>query len=453
MDIIIVGMGRVGTQLTRELSKENHNVTAIDLKEKVIDKIIEKYDVQGITGNGTLVGTLESAEVKACDLFISATPYDEDNILACLIANRLGAKNTVARVRNPEYLGQSEFMREELGISLMINPEFSTALEIFRLLQFPNAMDVESFANGRIDMAEIKITKDSPLCNMKLSQIPSEFSKDLLICAVCRGDEVYIPNGNFVIEEGDSIHFTGSHKQLGKVARVISGSKKEKPIKSIMLIGASRISTYLANLLVNAGKEVTVVERNEDNAKKLIDHCKKVDIILSDANNYDVLIEEGLDNMDAVVTLTDADETNILISMVADSLGVTKTITKVNDPNLSSLIEKAENGTTVSVPETTCDILVQYARAKKNISSSYMRTLYKLVDGKIEAAEFEVQDYVKFIGKPLSTLKIKDNVLVAAVNRNNKIFFPSGNDVIERNDIVVVVSKGYSLSNLNDILK
>ena len=452
MDIIIVGLGRVGKSLTKELADENHDVTVIDLNEKKIDKIVEQYDVQGVAGNGTLIETLNSVNIKSCDLFISVTPYDENNILACLIANRMGAENTVARVRNPEYLVQSEFMREELGISLMINPEYSTALEIFRLIQFPAAMNVESFSNGRIDMAEIKIKNESPLCNMKLSNIPSSYSQDLLICAVCRGDEVFIPNGNFVIREGDRIHVTGSHKQLGKIAKILSG-KKEKNIKSVMLIGATRISVYLANLLINAGKSVVVVERSEERGKAFIDHCPKASVVLSDENDHDVLLEEGIDKVDAVITLTNADEINILVSLFAESLGVEKIITKVNDPDVTQLVSKLSNSSSVNIAETTSDILVQYVRAKKNTNSSHMKTLYKLVGGKIEAAEFTAEDYFKYLGQPLSSINMKENVLIAAVNRGNKIFFPSGNDTIEKGDIVIVVSKDYAMSNLNDIVK
>lgn len=452
MDIIIVGLGRVGWRLTQELSNENHNVTVVDLKEKKIDRVVETFDVQGFAGNGTLIETLNTVGIKSCDLFISVTPHDENNILACLIANRMGVKNTVARVRNPEFLVQSEFMREELGISLMINPEYSTALEIFRLIQFPAAMDVESFSNGRIDMAEIKIKKESPLCNMKISNIPAGYSEDLLICAVCRGEEVYIPNGNFVIREGDRIHVTGSHKQLGKIAKILSG-KKEKIIKSVMLIGATRISVYLANMLINAGKSVTVVEKDEDRGKAFIDHCPKASVVLSDENDHDILLEEGIDKVDAVITLSNADETNILVSLFAESLGVEKIITKVNDPGISPLVTQLSNSSSVNIAETTADILVQYVRAKKNTNSSHMKTLYKLVGGKIEAAEFTAEDYFKYLGKPLSTIKMKDDVLIAAVNRGNKIFFPSGNDTIEKGDIVIVVSKDYAMSNLNDIVK
>ncbi len=452
MNIIIVGMGRVGRHLTKDLSQENHNVTAIDKIEKKIDKLVESYDIQGINGNGTLVDVLEAADVKNCDLFVAVTPHDENNIFACLVANRLGAKETVARVRNPEFVKQFEFMREELGITMMINPEYSTAREIFRLLQFPSAMDVESFCNGRIDMAEIKIKKESPLCNMKLMNLPPNFTKDLLVCAVCRGDDVYIPNGDFIIKEGDRIHITGSHSQLGKLARIISG-KKDKSIKSVMLIGASRISVYLANMLAADGKDIVVVERNEERCKQFIDHCDKGSVILSDANDHDLLIEEGIENMDAVITLTNADETNILVSMFADSLGVEKIITKVGDPNLSQLVTRVNNSAVVSIAETISDLLVQYVRAKKNSSSSNMKTLYKLVGGKIEAAEFYADEHFKYIGKPLSSIKMKDNILIAAVNRGNKIFFPSGNDTIEKDDVVVVVSKDYALLTLNDIIK
>lgn len=452
MDIIIVGIGKIGKKLAKVLSEENHNITVVDINEEKVERTVEMYDVKGVSGSGTHCDDLLEADVRTCDLLISVTPMDENNILTCLIARRMGAKNTIARVRNPEYISQVNFMRDELGISMMINPDFQAALELFRMLQFPSVMNVESFANGRIDMAEIKIKDESPLCDTKLSNLSPKLSKNMLICAVCRDDEVYIPNGDFVIRKGDSVYVTGSHKELGRIVKDLSGIRKSNSIKNVMLIGGSRISIYLAKLLISSGKDVVIIEKDKIKCRNILEHCPKATVVLADANNQDVLIEEGIESVDAVATLTGADETNFLVSMFSESLGVEHGITKINNNSLVKILKKIEGYSYINVSEVTCDIITQYVRAKKGVNSSYMKTLYKLVDGKIEAIEFLAEDYVKFLGKPLSSVKIKNNTLIAAVNRKNRIFVPGGNDTIEKGDTVIVVSKDYAMYNLNDIL-
>lgn len=452
MDIIIVGIGKIGKNLAKTLSEENHNTTVVDINESKVEKTVEMFDVKGVVGSGTHCDVLSEADVKNCDLLISVTGMDENNILTCLIARRMGAKNTIARVRNPEYAQQVNFMRDELGISMMINPDMLAALELFRMLQFPSVMNVESFSNGRIDMVEIKIKDESPLCNTRLSNIPPKFTNDMLVCAVCRNDKVHIPNGDFVVEKDDSVYVTASHKRLGKVVKEISGTKKKSSIKTVMLIGGSRISIYLARLLISSGKNVIIVEKDNKKCKFILEHCPKATVLCADANNQDILLEEGIEYVDAVVTLSDADETNFFVSMFSSSLGIERGITKVNNTNLVKLLKKMDGYSYINVSEVTCDIITQYVRAKKSVNSSYMKTLYKLVDGKIEAIEFLADDYVKFLGKPLSTVKLKKNILIAAVNRKNKIFIPGGNDTIEKGDMVIVVSSDYIMYNLNDIL-
>lgn len=452
MDIIIVGIGKIGKKLAEVLSDENHNTTVVDINENKVEKTVEMFDVKGVDGSGTHCDVLSEADVKNCDLLISVTTLDENNILTCLIARRMGAKHTIARVRNPEYIQQVNFMRDELGMSMMINPDYLAALELFRMLQFPSAMNVESFSNGRIDMVEIKIKDESPLCGTKISTLSPKLTKNMLICAVCRDDEVYIPNGDFVIKKGDSIYVTGSHKQLGKTVKELSGKKKSNSVKTVMLIGGSRISIYLAKLLISSGKDVIIIEKDKNKCRSILEHCPKATVILGDANDQDMLIEEGIENVDAVATLTGADETNFLVSMFSKSIGIEHGVTKINNNNLVKMLKKIDGYSYINVSEVTCDIITQYVRAKKSVNSSYMKTLYKLVDGKIEAIEFLAEDYVKFLGKPLSSVKIKKNILIAAVKRKNKIFFPGGNDSIEKGDTVIVVSKDYAMYNLNDIL-
>ncbi|MGN1202392.1 MAG: Trk system potassium transporter TrkA, partial [Eubacterium sp.] len=376
----------------------------------------------------------------------------ENNILVCLMAKKLGAKNTIARVRNPEYNAQFEFMRNELGISMMINPDFTAALEICRIIQFPEANNIESFANGYIDMAEYKITEGSNLCESSIGSISSKHTDNMLICAVERNDEVYIPNGDFILKAGDRIHVTGAHKELANIGRALVNSKR-KTIKNIMIIGCSRVGIYLADMLVNLNKNVIIIEKSREKCEILFDMVPDATIINIDANDHEQLIEEGIENMDAVVTLTDVDEINFLVSIYAQKIGTPKTVTKINNLHLNKLLDDLGLDSQINVSELSVSAITQYVRAKENISSSYMKTLYKLVDGKVEAAEFLAGDYVSFLNTPLSKIKIKKNVLIAAINRNNEIIFPNGSDSIQANDLVVVVSKDRRIKSLNDILQ
>ncbi len=452
MNITIVGAGKLGGRLAKLLSEENHDITVIDIREDKVEQMVEKYDVQGVFGSGTHYDVLEDADIKSSDLLIATTPYDEKNILSCLMSRKMGVKNTIARVRDPEYLRQMNFMRDEFGISMMINPDFAGALEIFRILQFPSAINIETFSNGRIDMAEIKIDGESPVNNSKIKDISSKYRDKMLICAVCRDDdEVYIPNGDFVIKENDIIHITGSHRYLSRIVKDLSG-KKSSSIKNLLLIGGSRIAIYLSNLLSSIGKNVIIVEKNRDKCKRICEHCPEASVICGDANDHDLLSEIGIERMDAVVSLTDSDETNFLLSMYAKNIGVPKNVTKINNHNLAKMLDKIGRDTLINVSEITGDTITQYVRAKMSVNSSYMKTLYNLVDGKIEAIEFVADDYVSFLGKPLASIKLKKNILIAAINRKNRIIFPGGDDAVERGDTIIVVSKEHKIYNLNDIL-
>ena len=452
MDIVIIGAGKLGTGLAIGLSGEDHNITVIDRNTPKLEAIVDKYDVQGISGSGTHIDVLRQADVAQADLVIATTHSDENNILVCLMAKKLGAANTIARVRNPEYNTQFEFMRNELGISLMINPDFTAALEIGRIIQFPETSNIESFANGNIDIAEYKITASSGLCDSRIGNISSKLTDNMLICAVERGSEVYIPNGDFVLKAGDRIYVTGAHKKLAEIGRALINSKM-KTIKDVMIIGCSRVGIYLSDMLVSLGKNVVIIEKNIEKCEALFDMVPGATIINGDANDHELLIEEGIEKMDAVVTLTDIDEINFLVSVYAQKIGTAKTVTKVNNMHLSKLLDDLGLDSKINVSELSVSAITQYVRAKENISSSHMKTLYKLVDGKVEAAEFLAGDYVSFLNTPLSQIKIKKNVLIAAINRNNEIIFPSGSDYVQAGDLVVVVSKDRRVKSLNDILQ
>ncbi|GFI70896.1 Trk system potassium uptake protein TrkA [Clostridiales bacterium] len=451
MDVIIVGCGKLGSCLAKNLSEENHNITVFDKNEDLVNSIVDKYDVQGYVGGATIKKDLEEVGAKKADLLIATTASDENNILSCFIAHRMGTKHTIARVRNPEYIKQINFMRSELGISLLINPDFSAALEIMRMIQFPSAMNVESFADGRVDLAEVKISSTSPIANSKVGNISSKFKNGMIICAVARGNDVYIPNGDFEIREKDKIYITGHHKYLSSIINQLNPAKKFDNIKNIMIIGGSRIAFYLAGMLEGQSKNVILVEKDIERCEQLSDLLDKTTVICGDANEYDFMKEEGIENMDAVVTLTNNDELNIMFTAFSEACNVPKNITKINNPNLSILLDKFSSDSFINVTDIASDTITHYVRSKKHVGSGEMKRLYKLVGGKVEAAEFVVDVKTRYVGKMLSDIGFKNNVLIASISRKGKIIFPKGDDTIEIGDRLIVVTKERKIEKINDI--
>ena len=451
MNIIIVGCGKLGSTLAKSLSEENHNVTVFDKNEEIVNNIVDNYDVQGIAGGATIKRDLEEAGVKKTDILIATTASDEYNILSCMMAKKLGARHTVARVRNPEYFRQINFMRSELGISMLLNPDFNAALEIQRIIQFPSAMQIDTFADGLVDLAEVKILPGSSFANKTIGDISSRFKKKMLICAVARGEEVYIPNGDFVLREHDKIYVTGSHKYLSSVVKEFNQGKKFANIKDIMIVGGSRIAFYLAAMLEKHGKNVTIVEKDREKCHELSELLDDTTVVCGDANEYDFLKSEGIEKMDAVITLTNSDELNIMVTAFAEIYNVPKNITKIDNDNLSIILNRFSSDSVINVTGIAGDSITHYVRAKKYATSGEMKTLYKLVDGKVEAAEFLVDHKTKNLNKHLNDIDFKKNILVASIGRKGKIIFPTGSDTIQEGDRIVVISKGRKIEKVNDI--
>ncbi|MCR4861403.1 MAG: Trk system potassium transporter TrkA [Ruminococcus sp.] len=452
MDIIIVGCGKVGIALAEVLSEE-HNVTMIDKDENLINAAINDFDIMGIAGNCLQTNVLEEANVDKANLFIAVTTSDEVNILSCLIAKRMKARHCIARVRSPEFEKQLVFMREELGISMMVNPDYNAANEIAKVLRYPEAINIESFAKGRVDLAEIRITSGSILDNLALSHLSRRLRLDVLICAVQRGEELIIPNGNFILRAGDKIHMTASHSAMVKFFRSISAAYREKRVKSAVLIGGGRVAYHLAQQLIEMGVKVKIIEIDEKRCLELSQRLDKVNISCADGTDHDILEEERVYDADAVVTLTGIDEENILLSLLAKKNGVDKVVTKVNRMSLIQLSDTLSLDSIISPKSITVNQILQYVRAKQNSLGNNVTTLYRLVNDRLEAIEFIVRDEKDYVGVPLKKLKIRSGILIASIVRGNELIIPKGDDCLRVNDSVVVVTtnKGFhDLSNIFD---
>lgn len=450
MDIIIVGCGKVGSALAEELCEE-HNITVIDRNEDLISSVINDFDVMGIVGNCICTDILEEANIAKTSIFIAVTDSDEVNILSCMIARNMGARHCIARVRNPEFDRQLVFMRDRLGISMMVNPDHNAANEIAKVLRYPEAINIDSFAKGRVELAEIRINSGSILENVVLSQLSKRLRLDVLICAVQRGDELIIPNGNFMLRADDKIHVTASHSSMVKFLRSISAAYREKRVKSAVLIGGGRIAYHLSQQLIEMGVKVKIIEIDEDRCIALSENLNKVSISHADGTDHDILAEERVFDADAVVTLTGIDEENILLSLIAKKNGVEKVVTKVNRMSLIELSDTLNLDSVISPKTIMVEQILQYVRAKQNSLGNRVTTLYRLVNDRLEAIEFVVRDKADYVDVPLKELKLRSGILIASIVRGNDLIIPRGDDCLKQGDSVVVVTTNTGFHDLSNI--
>lgn len=452
MKIIIGGCGKIGQTLLSALTAEGHDVVAMDNDPAVIAQITNIYDVMGVCGNAADCETLEDADIAETELFIAVTPSDEVNMLSCFLAKRMGAQYTIARIRNPEYNdGSLGFMKQELGLSMAINPEQLAAKELFDLLKMPSAVKIETFAGRAFELIELRLKDDSPLDGMMLKDLREKYKTKVLICVVQRGEEVHIPSGNFVLKSGDRIGLTAVPYEMEKFLSTIGMLKKQA--RNIMLLGGSRTAWYLAKMLEETDSSVKIIDKAEKVCEELSETLRDATIIHGDGSEHELLLEEGLRSADAFVSLTGMDEENILISLYASQQKVPTVISKVNRNELVTMADHLGIDSIVSPKKVVSDVLLQYARALDNSRGSNVETLYKLMDDQAEALEFGVGTDSRLIDIPLRDLALKPGILIAGIIRERQTIVPGGNDSLLAGDKVVVIAANQRLADLSDIIK
>ena len=452
MKVVIVGDGKVGSTIASQLSGEGHDIIVIDNNTKVLNTASQTMDIMSVEGNGASMAVQKRAGVPDADLLIAATSLDEVNMLSCLVGKKVGVKNTIARVRNPEYYEQIRELKEELGLSMAVNPELAAAMEISRLLRFPSALKIEMFARGRVELVEIKIAHGSVLDGMPLWAIYKEFQVKVLICAVQRGGEVFIPSGDFVLQEGDKINLTAPHMEITKFFRTIGIFRTG--VKSVMIIGGGRLAYYLAKDLLAMHVRVKIIEMDYNRCEYLCEMLPEAVIIHGDGTDKDLLTEEGLDKTDALVCLTGMDEENIVVALYGKARKVSKVIAKINRISFNEILDNLDIDGFISPKTIAANNIVRYVRAMQNSAgSSNVEALHRLVNGQVEALEFKVKKASPVVGIPLKDLKTRSGVLVATIIRGNRIIIPGGNDAIEEGDSVIIVTTHKHLMDLKDILK
>ena len=451
MKIVIIGDGKVGYKLARQLSAEDYDVTMIDNNEKKLRYAIDRLDISCVAGDGADAEIQRTADVPHADLVIACTSADECNMLSCLIARKLGARHTIARVRNPIYFNQIGLLKEDLHLSMAVNPELIMADEIGRLLLFPDASKIETFVKGRVELVEFPVLENSRFIGMTLASIYREFQIKLLVCAVEHGSEVLIPDGDYQIREGDRLHVTVSHREVGQFFKLY-GKHREK-IRKVIICGGGRVAYYLAKKLTTFGMQIKIIEKDEARCEQLCELLPKATIICGDATDHDLLIEEGIEEADAFIALTGMDEENIILSLFAKNQGTEKIVAKVNEDRRASMVEEFGIDSVVSAKTVTADAILSYVRARKNSQkSANIETMYQLVDDRVEALEFIVKNETGYTGIPLKDLNLKPGNLIACIARQRQIIIPSGNDTIEPGDSVIVVTMERHIEDITDIL-
>ncbi len=451
MRIMVVGAGKVGSTLAEHLTKEEHDVVVIDSDQDVIDKCQDTLDVMTVLGNGANMQTLVNASVDETDIVIAATATDEINMLCALAAKRLGAKYTIARIRDPQYQESLRMFQTVMDIDSAINPELTTALEIGHLLRFPFASNVEMFAKGKIEMIEFKVQAQDAIVGQTLKELSS--SKKIprvLYCAIQHDNQVFIPNGNSVIAEGDHVFVTGEHNNIKDYFKFL---RRTMRLKNVMIIGGGRISYYLTQRILMDGMHVTLIELDQQKAEQLSEALPHATVLCGDGTSIETLEQEGLRNMDAFICLTDRDEENLMAGLYATRIGVPKVIIKNNRTNYSDIITSLGLESVVSPKQITSDYILRYTRAIANSHGSSVEKLFRLLNGQAEALEFIVKPDERFLGRPLRELNMKKNTLVAVIVRGDKIITPFGDDHLEAGDSVIIMARESGISQLNEVIR
>lgn len=452
MRIIVVGCGKVGQTIVKCLSHEDHDIAVIDVDPVVAEDMSDQFDVLAVVGNGASYSVLQEAGVEDADLLIAVTDSDEQNLLCCLFAKKVGNCSTIARVRNPVYSQEIGYIKEELGLSMTVNPEYAAAEEVARILRFPSAIKIETFAGGRAELLQFVIPKGSLLDGVKLSELPSRLGAKILVGAVERGDDALIPDGGFVLRAGDTISMVSAPSDAKKFFARLGVDIHR--VNDAMIVGGGKIAFYLAKMLLNSGISVKIVDNSKERCEELADALPEALIIRGDGSDQEVLREEGIETCESFVSLTGIDEQNIFMSLFAKQVNPkAKIVTKTNRIHMDYILDKLELDSQIHPKDITSDSIVQYVRAMQNTIGCNVETLYNVVEDKVEALEFVIREKSKVVGIPLAQLRTKKNVLVASIIRKGRILMPNGASTIEVGDSVVIFTTDKGFGDITDILE
>ncbi len=451
MKIIVVGCGRIGEALVARLNEESHDITVVDEDPVKVKAVANKYDAMGVVGNGATREVQREAGVDRAELLIAVTGSDEINLLCCLMAKKRGNCRTIARVKSPEYFSDAPYLKDELGLEMVINPEFATASEIARVLNFPSAINIETFAKGRVELLKFKLPEGCTIAGMSVREVVTKLRVNVLFCTVERGDDAFIANGEFVFAEKDVISIIAAPRSAIAFFKKINFNIQ--PVKNVLMLGGDELTHYLCDMLKRSGMSIKIIEKDPERANELAEEFDYATIINANPSEEDTLREEGLESAGAVVALTKFDEENILLSLFAKREGSGKVVTKINHTEYDRIINQLELDTTVYPTNIVADTIARYVRTTKNTRGNDMQNLYNVIKNKVVAAEFKVSESSPLIGKPLSELSLKRDVLIAAILRDKSMIIPRGSDMFLAGDSVIIATKLLGIQDLSDIIK
>ena len=451
MNIIIVGCGKIGQNLAEELNEQGNNITVVDTSPEKVHEVSTRYDVMGVVGNGASHATQVEAGVANADLLIAVTGSDELNLLCCIVAQKASNCHVIARVNQPDYNTEAAYLQNELDLAMIINPQYAAAAEIARVLRFPSAIKIDTFAGGRGELVKFRLPEGSPLVGLSVKEMAATFRCNVLICTVERDDQAFIAKGDLVFEEKDVISLIAAPRSAAAFFKKID--YRTHAVGDVMIVGGGKTGHYLCEMLLRDGIAVKIIEKNKDVCDELAADFPSAAIIHGNAGDQETLLEEGLKTTGAFVALTNMDEENILLSLFAKRMSRGKLVTKINRVDFSDVVTHLDLDSIIYPKNIASDQIVRYVRAMKNTVGSNVETLYNVIQGKIEASEFIVKEGSAIIGKPLCELQFKDNVLIAAILRGRKVIIPRGQDTIESGDHVVIVSELMALHDITDVLR
>lgn len=450
LKIIIVGGGKVGGTLIEQLSKEGHDITLIDKNSAKLQTITNMYDTMGIVGNGATLSVQIEAGIDDADLFIAVTEADELNLLCCTVAKRVGHCVTIARVHTPEYSKEAVYLKDKLGLEMIINPEYEAAKVMSRILYLPTAEEVSTFAHGQVEMVKIKIPEGNMLDGKRVMDIGRDITSNVVLCGVERAGEVHIPSGQFTLLAGDLVSFVASRLETRKFLNRIGF--KTGQVRDALLVGGGKSTYYLANMLINAGVDVQIIEHDQARCEELSTLLPKATIINGDGTDEELLKECGINTVQAFVPLTGVDEENVLLSMHAKQVSDAKVITRISRNNFKGILDKLDLGSVIYPKYIISEAIIKYVRARQNGKDSDIETLYSMFDARAEAIEFKVEKESEATGKSLAELKLKDSLLIAFIVRHGEVLFPGGSDKIQVGDNVMIVTTHTGFNDIQDIL-
>lgn len=451
LNIIIVGCGKVGATLIEQLGKEGHDITIIDQNAQKVQEIANFYDIMGYAGNGASYKVQMEAGIERADLIIAVTNSDELNLLCCTVAKQVGNCSAIARVRTPDYSSEANYLREALGLAMIINPELEASKEAARILYLPTALEVNSFAHDQAELVKFKIPEGNALSGMNIAYLGKNIASEILICAIEREGEVYIPSGDFQMESGDVVSFVATRKIAKSFLEQIGF--KTNQVKNTLIIGGGKAAYYLAKQLIHMGISVKIIERDKNRCEELSILLPKAVIINGDGTDQELLAEEGLHYMESFIALTGIDEENILLTLHARHVSNAKVITKINRFSFKDVISRLDLGSVIYPRYITAEAIIAYVRAKKNSMNSNIETLYHMFDHQVEAIEFQVYEDSEITNIPLMRLPLKKNLLISFISRNGSIIIPSGQDFIQVGDSVMIVTTHTGFKDILDILE